>query len=1108
MNATNTTFSALQQTVSNGISGSSFRFNPDWLNQASFNTLLSKLFPQGQLLLNGIQKDLASSSLTISGNFSNAAFGPAPVHCQMVFSIQNDTPSCVMNFTGFASSWNLADVFPSLKGGILDHLTISNGSLTISSNTAPALPANFAALWNTSNTSVTPASSIGGIEFSCTAALSDLPPGIGSFLSNSNTATVALSGAIDLMEVSASPSKYRPALWLKASQKGQMELLGQKLGLEFSALNIPATGSGTSAQSFYNLSSTLNLSASGQQLSLPISANFGSGTSPLITFLCKPSGKAPIDFEDLSAFLGVSSLSSLVPTSFPALQQTTIEQLSYSIAPGSLSMGGASLSLSTPPSWSWSTLNGLLDFKQLDAQLSLSMPSSSAAADAASAPSGSAASGPVLSLSLSGEVAFYGTTLEATISLPSMAISLKLPNGQTMNLSQCVGTLIGSTNLPSGNLNCNQFDLSATPAQKQYSFRASLSDSWSHTIGSQNVDLKQASLHLESNNGSNTLSVSGTASIGSIQATASLAYANSAWTFSAAQQSGQVPIGSFIQDLSSLFGTDFSVPNAISSLEMSAFSLQYASNTKTLQGNLSIQEGQPIEIAGCSMNLGLSASFNSGASGTSASCTFSGTWAVGSEQFSVELSEQSGSLSFAAQWQATAGSSLGFEDLATALGISHDLSVPSSLNLSLTAVTVAYDASTEQFVISASTASGDAFFFSQKTAGGQAAFVFGVALDGTENPSDIPGIGSQFKALDSLSLSQVQIYLASESLSSVSMPSLPKLPGGSSPQITALPQQGIQQGISVSANLDLSTTSNTEIKHAASMVAEDALTLMITADPSNDSVTASCNLASPATISTGSGSGKISIEQCRFYVTATEDDFTVNLAGSWSFPMFGQTIDTTIRVTLSDDEADVAIELQDKNGTFPAPPGVKGLHLQSIGLEMGIEFDPPSVEFGISGQAVVGSGSGDQGDFSIVLAFDADVPNPLYLSFSLEQLDVSEAIALFTNENEDSALDFLKAEDLSFYWCETPQTLPSGLVTQPGFGFSGAVSVLDFDTYAEMEISATQGVSGDFTCSPIHLGSFFSLTGNGQAVQLKQGGKTQTVVPAGGPVFTFNTNAL
>ena len=251
----------------------------------------------------------------------------------------------------------------------------------------------------------------------------------------------------------------------------------------------------------------------------------------------------------------------------------------------------------------------------------------------------------------------------------------------------------------------------------------------------------------------------------------------------------------------------------------------------------------------------------------------------------------------------------------------------------------------------------------------------------------------------------------------------------------------------------------------------------------------------------------------------------IKVIGNMPFTVFGTKLNAIVSLVIDNIEANVGITLEGDKKPLPSPPGIKGLHFDSFGVEMGVFFKPVGLDLGLEGKfhiAQTGSKAVKIKDdnFGIVLNVEGEVPNPTYLSFYLSELSLDELVALFTNHT--SKIPFpVTYSDLSFYWSEEPIALPDGTLSPIGFGFSSGVDILGFKYYGQFRIDLTKGISADMTCAPISLGNIFNLKGDGKGVtikvdnkgnpiknnQVKQittGIKDKSLVPAGGPVLTMS----
>lgn len=297
-------------------------------------------------------------------------------------------------------------------------------------------------------------------------------------------------------------------------------------------------------------------------------------------------------------------------------------------------------------------------------------------------------------------------------------------------------------------------------------------------------------------------------------------------------------------------------------------------------------------------------------------------------------------------------------------------------------------------------------------------------------------------------------------------------------------------GLSLLAAMNFSGSSSAPLGHMQSLTgAPDGLVVQATITTAD--LQLFMELDGFITIPTGGSDLKIGNAALRIDLT---DETVFQLSGTMSFTVNGTEIDATVKLIIDESEAEVAVLLTGGDGTLGSPPGVEGLRLDQIGIEMGVFFEPPGLDLGIVGKCKVGDLSTQDDEFGLVLEMVEEVPNLLYLSFYLDELDLPLAVTLFTDEAPPDALDVLKAvqiTDLSFYFAENVVVLPDGTIAQPGFAFSGTLSIFGFGAHADLSIGATTGISGDAMMAPLNLANVLSITGDGP-------GRTQTYAEVDG----------
>ncbi|KAH8646928.1 hypothetical protein BGZ60DRAFT_391600 [Tricladium varicosporioides] len=264
--------------------------------------------------------------------------------------------------------------------------------------------------------------------------------------------------------------------------------------------------------------------------------------------------------------------------------------------------------------------------------------------------------------------------------------------------------------------------------------------------------------------------------------------------------------------------------------------------------------------------------------------------------------------------------------------------------------------------------------------------------------------------------------------------------------------------------------------------------------------------------------------------------FTVT--GSIPFNAFGKAFEADVSMVIDNLEANFGVVIKGDHSSLPAPPVMQGVHFDEFGLGIGIFFEPPGAAIGLSGKLHIGElASGTQqaladDTFVVVCQLIEEVPNPLYVSFYVPQMHLTDVLTVFTNAK--SSLDVpVSFTDLSFQWSENPMApvaLPDGSLSNMGYGFNATANILSFSFHGDVEIDLTNGLKADIEMAPLSLGSVFSLGGDGSGVSIKadasgnpiknnllattaarqkalKDATTKQLVPPGGPVLRLQTFA-
>ncbi len=262
--------------------------------------------------------------------------------------------------------------------------------------------------------------------------------------------------------------------------------------------------------------------------------------------------------------------------------------------------------------------------------------------------------------------------------------------------------------------------------------------------------------------------------------------------------------------------------------------------------------------------------------------------------------------------------------------------------------------------------------------------------------------------------------------------------------------------------------------------------------------------------------------------------FTIK--GTLPFNMFNSPFDADLSITIDNEEAHVGVVIAGDKVSFPAPPVLKGVHLDEVGVGMGIFFKPPAFALGLETKFHIGEPNGgnvielNDDTFALICKIESEIPEPVFFSFYVPKMDVKEVVTIFTDStpNIDVPVTF---SELSFRWSENfmdAYVLPDGSLTNGGYGFSATANIFSFGFYGFVEIDLNSGLTADIEMSPLNWGNVFTMSGDGKGVSIKidQNGnpirnnqisvtkamqealKTATdkqIVTPGGPVLIINT---
>ncbi len=461
---------------------------------------------------------------------------------------------------------------------------------------------------------------------------------------------------------------------------------------------------------------------------------------------------------------------------------------------------------------------------------------------------------------------------------------------------------------------------------------------------------------------------------------------------------------------------------------------------------------------------------------------------IGSAEFEIKVVEQSGKKLLLGRWKETAGQSLDVASLFTHFGVTAK-EFPSGLDIKLVAASIGWDKTDNVVVMDAKTSTGSAVFFVATKATGSWEAAGGVAIEMATAKSSLGEFGKLLDKVD-LNLQDVCIIVSTIQETHFRMPPLPNFNLGEFP-VLGTGCVPLQKGLVFAAEMDVKSSKgkgkDKRLSHLHTLAKKDTLVVPAEiADP----------LAlSAIVISLGGGMDIFQkFELQGVQVVIRLEPLAVTVQGAAIVPVHGVKLTATGRLTLMETEAECAFDISASTtgGTptsLPVPMGLKGVKLDEIGVEMGLIFEPPGINFGLEGKFQIGREAPCANNFAFAFAIveppppePIPLPDPLLLSVFIQTFSVETAIIAVSGKPDDSVPRFIRdfaITNLWLYYCEEPVTLPDGSMAMPGFGFGGFIMIHGWTAHAKLSVSSVSGIDGEAYMSPIRFGNVAQIGGKG-----------------------------
>ncbi len=1107
-------FTEIKNLINNNTQDGVLTLKANQFKSKSIMEILASFFGEQTLKFKNLKTITdTTEKLKIKAKLKNNFLGGSNLKTKLTFTSVNNNDELKVRFSDFPQKWKFSNAFPQFKNSFIDTFVYGSPAFRIDSQKRHVLPQNYRSKLGFKNALPVDATQIkDGLSFSASIALNTLSKDLRWLLEDAEHTTLKLSGPIEIIQ-------NFPVLWFKSDKGKSLNILGKELPLELELASI-RTDKNIQQQKgdttvFGQVTSAVSYDISSGKYAIPFQARFFMQNITALQLYADAAESAiALKLNDLASLAGIKDADALIPKEFP-LTSIQLIDLGGNILVDHQKIQDTFVTIGSNDIWQpfgkWLTFNG---FK---VKFSTGFTSDSAVVTAFTT------------------ATVFGKDIEASIWLPDLGFSMALSQGEVIEIGQMLSDL--SIRLPGlDNTTCSAFNLSGNISKSFYSAMCRLENVWKLDMAGVKLDITEIIIQLNYSKQGSSAYLEGRIMIDStgFQLIANNETGVKGWLFiGKTLSSSPISLQSIAAGIGKLVGVSVGFPLMDIDLKSGKVEIDTEKDSFKFYANTDIKISLPFlgSITEVETVVNLESLVDAKTKKRTYSGYFESQVLIGKAAFAVRFDISQNVKRIVGSWNSVGDGDLSLDDIASFLRIDNVVEIPSGLDLSLTAATFAYDVSLEQFTLTAASKQyGNAFFTAGRDSKGAFGFVFGVNFDDCPKFSSIPVVGQYLKPADFLKMKTASIILTKGVFNNYTLPPLPELSakgtGAGNPPAIKNATLNLATGVSLGCEVDMAETGNDNaiIKNLNTITGQGSLLLQVAYTVTTAS--AKSMLQGSVTIPTG-GSG-LTISN-----PAVELDFTplifVKLAGNFSFALNGVDVLIRIVMTLAETQASVSGSVQTPDGSLPAPPGLKGLHMNELSLLMGVFFAPPSIIFGLGGKFTIGEVQTKDDEFSFVLQIIEAVPNPLYLSFYVDKMDMATMVTLFTDKQPAPAemknLELVTASNISFYWAETSVALPDGTTAIPGFAFSGEINIFGFKMFANCEISQNSGINGKAQSNPINLQHILVIKGNGEAVKRKVDGNSgdvvsnkqtlneptnvteKTIVDKGGPHFEISTTS-
>ena len=779
----------------------------------------------------------------------------------------------------------------------------------------------------------------------------------------------------------------------------------------------------------------------------------------------------------------------------------------------------------------------------------------------------------VRGISILGQMKFFDGLVRINASLPDFSLYANLVSEEegAIRLRPLFWKYFGDTiSMPDTVISELVFNMS--PEAGNYRFSFTVEDLVRIPIGKSELVLDAVEIDIEKSGGTNSGALSCSFHLGGVPFYASATYdgGDKSWLFTGRANQGSIQLKDFVDSILSFLDTH--LPSNVPDISVSNLCVTF--NTGTKEFSFTADTNTEIEVpfltgdaAKIHAKVDLKSTVNTATGKRELDGFMEGDFTLGTSKFILQYALGKENHIFEASWESTDPTKpknlLGINTFLKATGESNLPKIPTGVDLNLKKIYLQYQVERKTLKLVADSATyGEVFLIRSslplgKTKPGDTVndpntvtpqYVFGWNYANINKLSHVNGLGSKLGFADVFHMDSVSLLYTSGPIKHFEIPDMPDMKSlstekGAPKQVQATKRkqqlgQGsvvpLGKGFSLVAIMDLEESEKLgegeKIKALQTVVPETKLTTTIAVNTRAKTFTLSALLDGRVSIATGKKSTLQLANPMLSFIY--KNGFNFQLSGELGMQFGDQRIEVTPKLSISAEEAEFLVNVDFENGGWKKPLGIEGLTIDEAGFAMGVNFEPPGVNFGLEGQFHIGDKPQSPDKFAFVLEVVEEIPDPLLLNFYLKEIDVKTAMQVFVPETKASDLpDFvnqIKLTEVNFYWAELPVVVPDGSIAEPGLRFSGNLKILDFKAHAALKIDQNTGISGEFEMSPIHFQHILSITGKGKGVYRKEIEKKDgtgkkplplsvkpdknvaalskvEIVPPGGPYFQFQS---